>query len=82
MAEKKSAKKPAAKKSAVKKPPPEPVVVARVAVYRDELWEWRWKALARNNKIVADSAEGYNNKMYAIKVARSLYPAVPVEIHS
>lgn len=92
MAEKKAAaKKPAAKKPAAEKPvvkviqaaerPLEPVVVEKVAIYRDVGGEWRWKAIAANGKVVADSAEGYNNKSYTIKVARSLHPGVKIELH-
>ena len=31
-------------------------------VYRDKAGEWRWKFQASNNKIIADSGEGYVNK--------------------
>jgi len=33
-----------------------------VEIYRDEAGEWRWKRLAANGEIVADSGEGYVNK--------------------
>lgn len=28
-------------------------------IYRDKAGEWRWRLIARNGKIVADSGEGY-----------------------
>lgn len=30
--------------------------------YKDKAGQWRWRFLANNNKIIADSAEGYHNK--------------------
>lgn len=82
MAEKKAAKKPAAKKPVVKvvQAAERPLVpiVNEVHVYRDRLGEWRWRALAGNNKIVATSSEGYNNRMYCHKIARGLYPTVSI----
>ena len=30
-----------------------------VEIYQDSAGEWRWRAISRNNKIIADSAEGY-----------------------
>jgi uncharacterized protein YegP (UPF0339 family) len=32
---------------------------ARFVVYQDRAGEWRWRLLAANNRIVADSGEGY-----------------------
>ncbi|MBP9952705.1 MAG: DUF1508 domain-containing protein [Cypionkella sp.] len=31
-------------------------------LYKDGIGQWRWRLKAANNKIVADSAEGYWNK--------------------
>ena len=31
-------------------------------VYKDKKGEWRWYLRAANNKRIADSGEGYNNK--------------------
>ena len=31
-------------------------------VYQDKAGEWRWRFRASNNKIIADSGEGYVNK--------------------
>jgi uncharacterized protein YegP (UPF0339 family) len=32
------------------------------SVYKDAGGQWRWRLLAANNRIVADSGEGYHNK--------------------
>ena len=34
-------------------------------LYKDEAGEWRWRLIASNGKIVADSAEGYTAKAKA-----------------
>lgn len=31
-------------------------------IYKDRANQWRWRLLAANYKIIADSAEGYVNK--------------------
>ncbi len=31
-------------------------------IYKDKADEWRWRLVATNGKIVADSGEGYVNK--------------------
>lgn len=31
-------------------------------VYNDRVGEWRWQLRAGNNRIIADSGEGYRNK--------------------
>jgi len=31
-------------------------------IYRDDKREWRWRAIAKNTKIMADSGEGYKLK--------------------
>jgi uncharacterized protein YegP (UPF0339 family) len=36
--------------------------MATFKIYKDTKGEYRWRFRADNNKIVADSAEGYNNK--------------------
>jgi uncharacterized protein YegP (UPF0339 family) len=68
-------KKPAAKKPAVKK---EPAVVSEVQVFRDNIGDWHWRALAANHRIIATSGEGYRNRMYAHKMARELHPGANV----
>lgn len=34
----------------------------KIQVYQDGRGEWRWRAVADNGRIVADSAEGYLRK--------------------
>ncbi len=31
-------------------------------VYRDRSFQWRWRYVAANGRIIADSSEGYVNK--------------------
>jgi len=52
----------------------------RFHVYKDRAGEWRWRLLAGNNRIIADSGEGYNNKqdcLHAIGLVMGT-AAVPV----
>ncbi len=35
-------------------------------LYRDEKKEWRWRLVARNGRIIADSGEGSKRKAAAI----------------
>jgi uncharacterized protein YegP (UPF0339 family) len=39
---------------------------------------WWWSAKAANGQEVANSGEGYKNRGYAYKMARSLFPGLPV----
>ncbi len=34
----------------------------RVDFYRDQHAEWRWRIIAENGNILADSGEGYRNR--------------------
>jgi hypothetical protein len=36
--------------------------MATFVVYKDPHSEYRWRLLANNNRIIADSGEGYKNK--------------------
>lgn len=53
----------------------------RYKVYKDNKGEWRWRLLATNNRVLADSGEGYKNKQDCLQgielVKRSF--ATPVE---
>lgn len=53
--------------------------VSKIEIYKDGAGEFRWRGLAKNNKIVADSGEGYNNRMYCQKMARALFPAAVIQ---
>ena len=37
-------------------------MIARFQLYQDEKGEFRWRLRANNNKIIADSGEGYKKK--------------------
>jgi uncharacterized protein YegP (UPF0339 family) len=54
-------------------------VVTLVQVYKDEAGEYRWRGLAANNKVISESGEGYNNRMYAKKMARALNASAVVQ---
>jgi len=41
----------------------------RVVVYRRADGDWGWKLLARNNRIIATSGEGYTRRTQARKIA-------------
>lgn len=41
----------------------------RFRVYRDRKGEWRWRLIARNGRIVADSGEGYDRRNKAMHAA-------------
>jgi len=54
-------------------------VVTHVHVYKDASGEYRWRGLAANGKIISESGEGYNNRMYARKMARALNASAVVQ---
>ncbi len=45
-----------------------------VTVYQDASGDWRWRAQAGNNKVVATSGEGYRNESHARAMAARLFP--------
>jgi uncharacterized protein YegP (UPF0339 family) len=49
---------------------------SRFVVYQDRAGLWRWRLLAANNRIIADSGEGYASKANALRaVKRVIYHA-------
>lgn len=62
--------------------PPKKAVVASVTVYQDDNGEYRWTALAANNKKVADSGEGYVNRAWAKRMAKELYPDARIVVNN
>jgi len=56
----------------------------RWEVYEDQAGEWRWRAIARNGKIVADGSEGYASERNANRALASFQAAVrePDEHHA
>lgn len=50
---------------------------ARIQFYRDNRKEWRWRIIAVNGKIMADSSEGYKRLSDCRKsAARVVHPQV------
>jgi uncharacterized protein len=41
-------------------------------LYRDKNLKWRWRLVAKNGKIIADSGEGYHNKQDCRKMIRKI----------
>lgn len=50
----------------------------RLEIYRENngRGDWRWRAVAKNGRTVADSGEGYRRKCDCVRIARSLMPNV------
>lgn len=44
-----------------------------VRFYKDDAGKWRWKCVAANNKVVADSGEGYRHKQDCADEAIALF---------
>jgi uncharacterized protein YegP (UPF0339 family) len=54
---------------------------AEFELYKDQAGEYRWRLQARNNEIIADSAEGYSSKAGAqegIRDVQRIAPTAPV----
>ena len=50
-------------------------------IYKDARGEWRWRLEATNNKIIANSGEGYENKadcLHAIGLVMSTTTTTPI----
>lgn len=52
---------------------------ARLVIYQDQKREWRWRFVAANGRILADSGEGYAERNDALTMARRLF-GVPYAI--
>jgi uncharacterized protein YegP (UPF0339 family) len=65
---------------AAKRSSPKPPQVTLVEVYRDAAGDFRWRGSTANGRIVSESGEGYNNRSYAIKMARSLNAGAQIEV--
>ncbi len=44
----------------------------KFVIYQDKKKEWRWRLVAANNLIVADSGEGYQQKEMLLKTLFSI----------
>ena len=47
----------------------------KTVVYQDKAGEWRWKRVAPNGRIIADSAEGYTRLSDAERAASRAFLA-------
>jgi hypothetical protein len=50
---------------------------ARFELYRDSAGEWRWRLVAANGNIIADSGEGYRSKQGARRGIDSVKRSAP-----
>lgn len=56
--------------------------MARFVLYRDQARQYRWRFIASNGRIVADSAEAYVNKAdaeHGIDLVKTEAPDAPVD---
>lgn len=44
-----------------------------LSLFKDSAGEWRWRVTAANGEIVADSDEGYANRVDCARMALSLF---------
>lgn len=47
--------------------------VDKVEFYRDAAGEWRWRFVRKNGEPMADSGEGYQNKVDCVAAAEYLF---------
>jgi uncharacterized protein YegP (UPF0339 family) len=52
-------------------------MATKFRVYEDDADEWRWRLVARNGEIIADSGEGYVSKRNAREAAERVRAAAP-----
>lgn len=52
--------------------PQKEVVMRKFVYYRGGNFDWYWKLVARNGRIVADGAEGYKTKSGVLKAIRRI----------
>ena len=50
-----------------------------VVAYQGKKKMWYWRVKAGNNKIVADSAEGYHNRQHCARMINRLFPTLLVQ---
>lgn len=49
--------------------------VDKVHIYKDASGEWRWKYVRSNGRIMADSGEGYKNRVDCVEAAEFVFRA-------
>ncbi|WP_224338127.1 HVO_2922 family protein [Haloprofundus halobius] len=52
--------------------------MATFEVFRDKAGEWRWRLVATNGNIIADSGEGYQSKQGVKRGIESVKRSVPI----
>lgn len=55
----------------------------RYNVYKDRAGLWRWQLVSANNRVIADSGEGYYNKqdcLHGIELVKSAWNAPVFEV--
>lgn len=50
-----------------------------VELYRDDAGEHRWRLVAANGEIIADSGEGYVNRGDCLEMAERINPGIEIE---
>lgn len=59
-------------------------MMMKVQIYEDREKQWRWRAVAANGRIIADSAEGYDSEANVRRalntVAEFFHAQPPVEV--
>lgn len=50
--------------------------MAKVEIYKDRAGEYRWRARARNGRIVADSGEGYGRRRDCLRGIEATFRAL------
>jgi len=48
---------------------------ATMDIYRDAAGQWRWRLCSANNRIIADSAEGYTRRRSVRRAAEAVQAA-------
>lgn len=43
-----------------------------IEIYKDKKGDWRWRLLAKNKRVLADSAEGYKRKASMFKILNKI----------
>lgn len=44
----------------------------RIEIYQDVRGEWRWRLVAANNRVMADSAEGYTRQLDVARAVETI----------
>jgi len=53
-----------------------------IELYRDVAGKYRWRRVAMNKNIIADSGQGYRSKYWAKRMAKKINPDLLIEDHT